>query len=240
MIFLALPDKRFTFDLVRKTTAISDWLGWYLRELEKPSANQILDHFSNFREISTAHAWRDPHYDGSHPTHDLRQSFDLAKTSVEQNKYIDAHCSVFTPYSFVFLVKDLRSMGIFPYRISAFESTKLDDIEFFVILQIHHSSPTSQLDTSMLQQLARTAGYSGPFGSGGFARALDSDPDLKYQYETLIKEQQIKLKQETSRDEYLFPQLDKNLHHERPNNSATNSKNPYLQYFLNYFYKNHK
>ena len=88
-ICLMLPDKRFTFDLDRRNTILSDWIGWYLEKLERPSPRQVFDHFSNVRDVSSAEVWDDPSYCGAGNIHQMSEALDFAVGSVGEQRYVD-------------------------------------------------------------------------------------------------------------------------------------------------------
>ncbi len=116
-VFLVLPDRRFTFDLLRRDTALSDWIGWYLREVDKPTAEQIFDHFAYVAHVDCDRAWKDPDYRSPPPMFERVQAIDLARSATHEDRYVDAHCSVFTPFGFVELCEALEGLGLFPYRV---------------------------------------------------------------------------------------------------------------------------
>ena len=215
-VFLALPDRRFTFDMIRRDTSLSEWVGWYLRKIDKPAAEQIYDHFAHVCHVAADRAWRDPDYRGPEPMFKRVQAIDLARSATEEERYVDAHCSVFTPFGFVELCRELVTLDLFPYRIVGFAPTEFDDMEFLAILQAHEAPSASRPGNAELQGMAVAAGYDGPFGGGAFARALETDAELAQRYRDLVaKAKEAELKQR-SLHAASFPVLDSKLHHERP------------------------
>lgn len=214
-IFLMLPDARFTFDLDRAQTTLSDWIGWHIESLERPSPRQIFDHMANARVVSSVRVWDDPAYRGEGHYHQTAVALHHAAASVADQRYVDSHCSVFTPYRFVELCRGLRDLGLFPYRFQAFKPTEFHDMEFFALLRRDGDAVRPGIDNTDLQAIAREAGYGGAFGGGCFNLALASDPALKRRYDALVDEA------DQARRDLLtrltgFPDLDKALHHGRP------------------------
>lgn len=213
-IFLALPDKRFTFDLDRADTTLAQWVGWHLRRLQRPGVDQVLDYFLNVRTVSAASAWRGGDPESFPRIYDPGLALQLARSAADD--YVDAHCSVFTPYGFVELCRGLAGLGLFPYRFAACQPTPVDELEFLVLLEATDETSVVQLDNAALQGLARQAGYAGEFGAGRFARAQEADPGLKQRYAALVDERRRSLAEERARRGRGFPDLAPALHHAPP------------------------
>src|SRR6185312_15045331 len=56
-IAVAFPDKRYCFDIKRRSTCISDILCAYLEKRKKPTFQQICDHFWNVCKVTPISAW---------------------------------------------------------------------------------------------------------------------------------------------------------------------------------------
>src|SRR3546814_547550 len=213
-IFLALPDKRFTFDIGRAETTLSQWVGWHLRRLERPGVDQVFDYFANVRTVSVTGAWRGRDIESYPLIYDPALALELACPAAE--RYVDAHCSVFTPFGFVELCRGIAGLDLFPYRFAAFLPTPADQLEFLVLLEATEATPHGRLDNAMLQQLARQAGYRDAFGAGRFAQAQEADPGLKRRYTALVEGMRRTLGEQRARHDRGFPHLDPALHHARP------------------------
>lgn len=46
-----VPDKRYTFDVLRRTSSESELVDAYVRGLRRPDPRQIFDHFAGFRDV---------------------------------------------------------------------------------------------------------------------------------------------------------------------------------------------
>jgi len=214
-VFLVLPDRRFTFDMMRRDSNLSDWMGWYLHSLSKPSAAMVYDHFANVRNVSAHEAWYRPDYDAPAVMHGHAMALELAMSVLKPDNYVDVHCSVFTPYSFVGLCAALDQVDLFPFRFAAIQPTEPDEMEFAVLLERSDRSGRKQIDNETLQSLARSAGYQGAFGKGGFAAALETNPQIRQSYEDLITDWNREADREFNAGRSL-PDLDPVLHHMRP------------------------
>ena len=146
VLALALPDMRYTFDCQRNLTTIADLLQAYFERYRRPSIGQVLDHFIHKVEVPEqcpiADLWDDPTRSAkvprSHPflLHELgeqgvRKHFD----SIQAGEYIDTHCSVLTPESFVNLVSQMASLDMACFTVKSFHATLPNEQEFLVILE---------------------------------------------------------------------------------------------------------
>ena len=163
---LAIPDKRYTFDIFRKETGVADVLGAHLLNARIPSVVQVYDHFMNFTETRAPDVWR-----GKYPKEgirsrtiaDYRELLRVNMEVVKNGTYHDVHCWVFTPSSFAFLMERLSSFGLNNLKCVKFFNTERDDHEFFV----HLVKTTSQ------DELIESWKY--------MCRVADTDSKLTYQ-----------------------------------------------------------
>jgi hypothetical protein len=140
---LAIPDRRFTFDRLRNDTSVADVVEAWLQQRRQPPARQIFDVAYLGVEADAAALW-----DGaetSPPDEALRTRLEgalkLATQVHRKPRYVDIHCWVFTPASFLRLTEALAGLGRFPFRIEAFHPTERGAIEFHVRLAA--SDPTA-------------------------------------------------------------------------------------------------
>jgi hypothetical protein len=132
----AIPDKRYTFDALRRTSSGSELVDAYVRRLRKPDVRQIFDHFTSYRDIDTAAL-----HDGRitpqalPPVHDPRGILEACQRAAENGDYVDTHCWVFTPLSFVDAVDLGNRLHLLPFEIAALFPTAERSHEFFVSLR---------------------------------------------------------------------------------------------------------
>lgn len=55
---LAIPDRRYTFDFLRRETELHEMLDAYVQRATVPTAHAVLDHCLNFRVVALHRAWR--------------------------------------------------------------------------------------------------------------------------------------------------------------------------------------
>jgi hypothetical protein len=73
--------------------------------------------------------------------HEFRKMFteqaalNACRDAIENDKYIDSHCWVFTPFSFFENLKMLIELDLFDFELVEFRDTEHGQIEFFVTLR---------------------------------------------------------------------------------------------------------
>ncbi len=141
----AVPDKRYTFDYLRNETTLSDLVENYLVKRRKPSTKQIYDHFTNFAELDVMHAWSQD-FDPSLLVRENSKSsiLGVCKDALQNDKYIDSHCSVFTSESFFNLLDGICELGLLDFKVRKVFPAKRGMFEFFVQLE--------KLDSSLSQE----------------------------------------------------------------------------------------
>lgn len=130
ILTLAVPDKRFTYDRLRAPSTLADLVAAHLAGARKPMARQLFDHFAG-------HALEKAEGDrvAVAPKYDLKQALAETRAALADGAYHDIHCHVFTPASFLGLLRDLAVMGLMPFGLRGFHDTAEGEIEFFVQLE---------------------------------------------------------------------------------------------------------
>jgi SAM-dependent methyltransferase len=154
ILSLVVPDKRFTFDVNRTPTDTSTWVDAYLRELRKPSFQQMYDLFSR---VTTIDGMVDAEglWDGTISYEGVVRS-DVPNPSVaalhvcmahrnNPELPIDIHCQVFTPLSFLRIISELMTIGLIDFEIGTFLTTQRPQIEFNVSLRKVEQSGSSDV-----------------------------------------------------------------------------------------------
>lgn len=145
VLSLAIPDKRFTFDCRRELTTFASVLEAYFDQRRLPSFSQVVDCATEDivpDQVPIAALWRgtvDPQFLPyakptlliDHGEAGLRQYYD----DIKNGRYIDVHCQVYTPASFLHILSRLAEADMCPFKITTFFDTQHGDIEFFVTLE---------------------------------------------------------------------------------------------------------
>ena len=132
---LAIPDQRFTFDVLRRPTGLPELLDAHLRGNRRPMPAQVFDHHANVVMLDREAAWRgavDPaaleHY--ATPA----QALQMCQRAMA-GEYIDVHCWVFTPHSLMTLLGGLATLGLLAWRCAAFHPTEPLALEMLLVLE---------------------------------------------------------------------------------------------------------
>ncbi|WKV52088.1 class I SAM-dependent methyltransferase [Dickeya fangzhongdai] len=209
ILSLVLPNADLIADHLRKKTEASDLIESWLYGRELPGPSQLYDFLRNTiskRDTSVT-------LDGSrHYT--KKQAIDFVIHSWTTGEYLDAHCSVFSPASFIELIEELALLGIMNVKVVEFSPAGQ---EFYVklqkmgppsLLRPQRFSPYSSMESSDHQisnltkdlQHARTA----------FNQAIEVQEELKKEIEALKKGQHY-----LESPDYQFSNLTKDLQHAR-------------------------
>ncbi|MDC0400371.1 class I SAM-dependent methyltransferase [Alphaproteobacteria bacterium] len=136
IVLLILPDKRFTFDLRRSSTTFGEMLEAYFGNHKRPTVKSVYDFFSRATYISGHDIWTGKLDESSTiPLFSGEDALLYANEVIENQAYIDVHVSVFTPSSFLEILRHLILNGLLRVDLEKFEDTKIGQIEFSVVLR---------------------------------------------------------------------------------------------------------
>ena len=141
ILSLVIPDKRYSFDINRSVTEISDVVDAHLRHLDRPSYAQAYDFFAKALNgvVDRAQVWA-----GTTDYSDmLRQdcedpyvtAYDWCRDVLTSDQFIDVHCHVFTPASFLDILDKLARIGLLDFEVSTIFPTGFDTLEFHLSLR---------------------------------------------------------------------------------------------------------
>jgi hypothetical protein len=132
IVFLVVPDKRFTFDYHRRLTNLSDVVTAHQQRLRTPSFKQVFDHyFYTTNQIDPGQIWQ-----GVRPEPAMRDyASAIGRAENALKTYEDAHCSVFTPESFNELMNELMATGLSKFRLESLRPTSLYQLDFTAMLR---------------------------------------------------------------------------------------------------------
>lgn len=131
---LAMPDRRYTFDVRRRDTDVSEVVEASLLHLRRPAVRATFDHFYRFVVVDLGAIWAGlPGHDN--PAPDAEAAMRIAAQAATTDGYLDTHCWVFSDASFVALMATLIDMGLVTLSFVAFQPTRPGDFEFFVTLE---------------------------------------------------------------------------------------------------------
>jgi SAM-dependent methyltransferase len=133
---LAIPDKRFTFDIGRPLSMVGEFVEASIIDPPTPSIKQVFDNYTLVRRVDKRAIWAAPDSSAQsfpriHPP-GTAQAF---VKRVMEGEYVDCHCWIFTPRSFLDILEALIAAELVAYSVSAFFDTVPGQHEFLVQLQ---------------------------------------------------------------------------------------------------------
>lgn len=135
-IGIAYPDKRYCFDMKRRSTVFSDVLCAYLEQRTQPSFAQLCDHFYNVVSVTTPDIWSGKaNADNVRYVHTRHEAAGMLQRQLNNKMYIDCHCWIFEDSEFVHILDELKSVLDVSFNVVAFEPTPNGSNEFYVTLE---------------------------------------------------------------------------------------------------------
>jgi predicted SAM-dependent methyltransferase len=146
---LAIPDRRFTFDILRKPSTLGEMVEAYLLQYKKPSIRQVFDHTYHALDVKIGEPWEESFAISEKQklcgANALQFAFDQCNRSLVEGQYYDSHCWIFTPLSFLDCVEGAMALGLFPFVVSGVAPTQTGEWEFYVSLRKDTAYSGSQL-----------------------------------------------------------------------------------------------
>ena len=133
---LAVPDRRYSFDCLRRTSDLSDIVEAYALRRRRPSAGRVLDFALLMSEVDCTKAWGGELTPASLKRgYTLDQALGLARDAEFNGAYHDVHCWVFTPQSFAALCCELAGHGLMHFECEWIDDTRRNELEFLASLK---------------------------------------------------------------------------------------------------------
>ena len=133
-IFLAVPDKRYTFDIARPLTTTGQIIQNYKSGKTRPSYGDVFDVHRYHKKVNPAVVWQ-----GKFNVEKVPYTFDIAFSEKQGNialkRYFDCHCSVFTCESFLEIMADLLALSSIPFKVAAHQNNERPFNDFLCILK---------------------------------------------------------------------------------------------------------
>ena len=143
IVFLVIPDKRFTFDVKRPQTSFGSLLESFYLNKNKPGVGAVYDHFSQAMRVSSHDVWYGSfRSEEATPLLSSSKAWALAESVHKNDEYLDVHVNVFTPQSFLEILKKAIEHDIVTFKVEKFCDTQSGHLEFMIALK----KPASDLD----------------------------------------------------------------------------------------------
>ena len=116
---LLIPNRQHSMDYYRRVTTFGELVGWYIDKPSIPTPGQIMDFLGDsFEDIGEVDFTKPMlPFDQAKRHYTDKQAFEYATWTANENHYLDVHCSVWTPSSFVDVFERVASLGLLPVSI---------------------------------------------------------------------------------------------------------------------------
>jgi SAM-dependent methyltransferase len=169
ILSLVIPDKRYSFDINRSLTDISDLVDANLRNLRQPSYRQAYDFYARAiaGQVDTDSVWAGvADYTDTLPQ-DLDDpdvaALDACRRMQTSSEFVDVHCHVFTPDSFLDLFDKLARLDLVDFEVASFFPTEIGSLEFTVSLRLlDPSGARKDMRASQLRSVNRVRDQPAP------------------------------------------------------------------------------
>ena len=134
LLCLAVPDRRYCFDVFRSASSPGDVIQAFFEKRRRHSCGAIWDHFSMIVKKGDTVSWFKGHqgkYQLIHPN--LGDARMMLARAQESSGYFDIHNWRFTPSSFKLIVNDIGALGYTSLSTKTFFDT--EGCEFIIQLQ---------------------------------------------------------------------------------------------------------
>ncbi|MBN1264373.1 MAG: class I SAM-dependent methyltransferase [Anaerolineales bacterium] len=164
LLSLAVPDKRYTFDLQRPVSTPGAFIEAYLRKSIQPGPQAVFDHHALAADVGALAAWKETILiNDLRPYHSPREAYEKAALAFSSGVYEDSHVWIFTPSSFLDVLQIFCRLGLCDFVVEDFLDTARNQIEFFVVLKkvSRSCSPEEQLEDQLesLRMAVRKTSY---------------------------------------------------------------------------------
>ncbi len=172
---LAMPDCRFSFDVLRDETRLVDVLTNYVLRARRPTVANVLDFRLHYAPDMSGHG----RYEGRLSPREVkaRHSFQLALDSAGwardmPDRYFDVHCWVFQPRSFATVMARLAEENLVQMACTRLLDPSLPLLEFYAFLQ-----PCAEAARTVASWRDAAAAARDPLPGSAEARPV-ADPEL--------------------------------------------------------------
>lgn len=163
---LAVPDKRYTFDYLRRTTNLTDVVAAFASKARIPTTHCLLDFCLNEVPVDCVAAWQGTLDIASlKKAHTVEGALHVARDALQNGTYHDVHCWVFTPVSFAALFAEMSRQGLVDFACTDFYDTQVNEIEFIVNMTVCDNAFERTQSWQHMSALARRKTQTGTPGA---------------------------------------------------------------------------
>jgi SAM-dependent methyltransferase len=133
-LVLAVPDRRYCFDLHRPGTTLGQMLQAHELGETVPSVRAVYDNKRGHASVHAPDIWNGNAVGYENRVHSLEQVRGLVDRA-RAGEYIDSHVWLFTPGSFLEQIIELRALGLSEWKVHSLIPTRRNHLEFYAVLR---------------------------------------------------------------------------------------------------------
>lgn len=137
LVFMAVPDQRFTFDYLKQPSDITAIVRSHEEEKEQPDVYDVARMRYLHTRVDAASLWEGgaPPVPPKQPPKSYREILDAARAEAGRG-YTDVHCAFYTAESFVHIFSELHRSGFIPWQVRLLHDVDRGGNEFYVLLSL--------------------------------------------------------------------------------------------------------
>jgi hypothetical protein len=135
LLSLVIPDRRYTFDVIRAPTSLGQVLQASHDRDVRPSVRAVFDSTHYARRVPPKDQWHADAVRTAPPVHPPLYVAEQLERARAGREYLDAHVWVWTPEELVGQLATLAEMGLIEFAIESVIPTPDNEIEFYVTLR---------------------------------------------------------------------------------------------------------
>ena len=152
---LIVPDRRFTFDVIRPPTTVGELLQAHLSHDAVPSVRAVYDYTRSIVHADAGTLWSGFPADPDDRYYTREEALANAERAA-RNEYVDSHVWTFTPSEFVQQLDELSSIGKCDFVIESVVPTMRNELEFSVALRRIPRTASSEEADALRRSSVRT------------------------------------------------------------------------------------
>ena len=158
LLVLAVPDKRYCFDLIQPLSTTGSVLQANFEKRQRPSPGLIFDSIAYDVLREGQAGWEEDNKNEPTFNSTLEAAKNFFEFSSQSDNYVDVHVWRFVPSSFRLIIEDLFSLGSIPVREKQFVESASG--EFYVTLSKQGEGPKfSRIDLAMRSMKEQSAPF---------------------------------------------------------------------------------
>lgn len=136
VLSLAIPNARYSFDIKRRRTELSDILAAHVEQRRKPTLAQVADHFGNVCKINPRDVWNGTTTPENAPRiYTPERTLAVLRSVARSDAYKNCHCWIFDEDRLEALIRGAVDLGLLKVEIVEIVRTTTNQQEFFCALR---------------------------------------------------------------------------------------------------------